>query len=214
LPKNVDFSLIDLFEKVSDADGALAARRLAREEGLLLGYSAGSALAGLLQLKDKLTAKDVVVIIFHDHGSRYVGKIYNDDWMRERGFLDKELMVRDLLKANANRELITVGATDKVRQALHLMKEYDISQMPVMKGEEIVGSVSENTILTYILENPLTHAEKPVSDIMDDPFPLVGEDLPISKLNKFVSKKVPAVMAKDNQGKIHILTKYDILQMI
>ena len=134
--------------------------------------------------------------------------------MRERGFLDKELMVRDLLKANANRELITVDASDKVRHALQLMKEYDISQMPVMKGEEIVGSVSENTILTYILENPLTHAEKPVSDIMDDPFPLVSEDLPISKLNKFVSKKVPAVMAKDNQGKIHILTKYDILQMI
>ena len=214
LPKNVDFSLIDHFEKVSDAEGAIAARRLAREEGLLLGYSAGSALAGLLQLKDKLTAKDVVVIIFHDHGSRYVGKIYNDDWMRERGFLDKELLVRDLLKANADRELITVNASDKVRQALQVMKEYDISQMPVMDGDEIVGSVSENTILTYILENPLTHTEKPVADIMDDPFPLVNEDLPLSKLNKFVSKKVPAVMAKDNQGKIHILTKYDILQMI
>ena len=214
LPKNVDFTLIDHFEKVSDADGAIAARRLAREEGLLMGYSAGSALAGLLQMKDKLTAKDVVVIIFHDHGSRYVGKIFNDDWMRERGFLDKELMVRDLLRAHANRELITVNADDKVRHALHLLKEYDISQMPVMKGEQIVGSVSENTVLTFILENPVNHAEKPVSDIMDDPFPLVEEDLPISKLNKFVSKKVPAVMAKDKSGKIHILTKYDILQMI
>lgn len=213
LPKNVDFSLIDHFEKVSDADGALAARRLAREEGLLMGYSAGSALAGLLQLKDKLTDKDVVVIIFHDHGSRYVKKIFNDDWMRERGFLDKELMVKDILDNHANRELITVRSEDKVRDALHVMKEYDISQMPVMKGDEIVGSVSENTILTFILENPLNHAEKPVSEIMDDPFPLVNEDLPISKLNKFVSKKVPAVMAKDKSGKMHILTKYDILQM-
>lgn len=213
LPKNVDFSLIDHFEKVSDADGAIAARRLAREEGLLMGYSAGSALAGLLQMKDKLTSKDVVVIIFHDHGSRYVGKIFNDDWMRERGFLDKELMVRDLLE-NSTKELITVNADDKVRHALQMLKEYDISQMPVMRGEEIVGSVSENTILTYILENPLSHADKPVSEIMDDPFPLVNEDLPISKLNKFVSKKVPAVMAKDKAGKMHILTKYDILQMI
>lgn len=214
LPKNVDFSLIDHFEKVTDADAANAARRLAREEGLLMGYSAGSALAGLLQLKDNFTAKDVVVVIFHDHGSRYVGKIYNDDWMRERGFLDNELLVRDLVKANAGRELITVNADDKVRHALHLMKEYDISQMPVMKGEEIVGSVSENTILTFILENPLNHAEKPVLEIMDEPFPLVEEELPVRKLNKFVTKKIPAVMAKDKSGKMHILTKYDILQMI
>src|SRR5687768_6078036 len=214
LPKNVDFSLIDLFEKVSDADGALAARRLAREEGLLLGYSAGSALAGLLQLKDKLTEKDVVVIIFHDHGSRYVGKIYNDDWMRERGFLNTDIMVREVIAANANRELITVKTDDKVRHALQIMKDYDIYHMPVMNGDEVAGSVSENTLLTYILENPMNHSEKPVSEIMDDPFPIVSEDLPISKLNKFVSKKVPAVMARDKAGKTYILTKYDILQMI
>lgn len=87
IPKNIDFSVIDHFEKVTDLDGAMAARKLAREEGLLLGYSAGSALAGLLQLKDQLTEDDVVVIIFHDHGSRYVGKLYNDDWMREVGFM-------------------------------------------------------------------------------------------------------------------------------
>jgi cystathionine beta-synthase len=213
LPKNVDFSLIDLFEKVTDADGARAARRLAREEGLLVGYSAGSAMAGLLQLKDRLKETDVVVIIFHDHGSRYVGKIYNDDWMRERGFLDKELMVRDLIQSMANQQLITVGANDKVRQALHLMKEYDISQMPVMDGAEIVGSVTENAILTYILENPLNHAEKAVSEIMDPPFPQVEEDMALSKLNKYITKKIPAVMARDKAGNLHILTKYDILQM-
>lgn len=214
LPANVDFSLIDHFEKVSDADGALAARRLAREEGLLLGYSAGSALAGLYQLQDRLTEKDVVVIIFHDHGSRYVGKIYNDDWMRERGFLDKELMVRDLLRTQVNHSLITVEAGDKVRHALQLMKEYDISQMPVMKESEIVGSLSENAVLTYILENPLSHAENPVAEIMDEPFPMVDEELPVSKLNKFITKKVPAVMSRDKAGHLHILTKYDILQMI
>ncbi len=88
IPKNIDFAVIDHFEKVTDKDAALAARRLAREEGLLLGYSAGSALAGLIQLKDRLSKEDVVVIIFHDHGSRYVGKIFNDDWMREKGFID------------------------------------------------------------------------------------------------------------------------------
>ncbi len=214
LPANVDFSLIDHFEKVTDADGALAARNLAREEGLLLGYSAGSALAGLLQLKDRLTAADVVVIIFHDHGSRYVGKIYNDDWMRERGFLNKALLVNDLLKAHKDQKLITVGANDTVRQALQLMKEYDISQMPVMKEDKIVGSLSENAVLTYILENPVSHTEKPVADIMDEPLPMVEADLAVSQLNKYITKKVPAVMAKDQSGNMHILTKYDILQMI
>jgi cystathionine beta-synthase len=88
LPKNVDFSLIDYFEKVTDKDGALATRALAKDEGLLLGYSAGSALAGLLQLKDKLTKDDVVVIIFHDHGSRYLGKLFNDEWMKAQGFIE------------------------------------------------------------------------------------------------------------------------------
>jgi cystathionine beta-synthase len=90
LPKNVDFDVIDLFEKVTDKDGALMARRLAREEGLLLGYSAGSAVAGLLQLKDQLTADDVVVVVIHDHGSRYVQKLYNDEWMMEKGFMGAE----------------------------------------------------------------------------------------------------------------------------
>lgn len=214
LPANVDFSLIDHFEKVSDADGALAARDLAREEGLLLGYSAGSALAGLLQLKDRLTEKDVVVIIFHDHGSRYVGKIYNDDWMRERGFIRKELLVKDLLKAQADRKLITVSGTDTVRHALSLMKEYDISQMPVMNGDDIIGSLTESAVLNYLLENPTTNEAKTVADIMGDALPLVEADLAVSQLNKFFTKKVPAVMAKDQAGKVHILTKYDILQMI
>ena len=104
LPKNVDFSLIDLFEKVSDKDAALAARKLAREEGILLGYSAGSAMAGLLQLKDKLKKGDLVVVIFHDHGSRYVGKIFNDDWMRERGFLQNDIRVKDLIEAKKDKK--------------------------------------------------------------------------------------------------------------
>ena len=87
IPANIDFDIIDHFEKVGDKEGAVMARRLAREEGMLLGYSAGSAVAGLLQLRDRLRPGDVVVIPIHDHGSRYVGKIYNDDWMREKGFL-------------------------------------------------------------------------------------------------------------------------------
>ena len=87
LPENVDFDLIDHFEKVTDKDGAIYARRLAKEEGIFAGYSCGSAIAGLNQLKGKLNNNDVVVVLLHDHGSRYVGKIFNDDWMKEQKFL-------------------------------------------------------------------------------------------------------------------------------
>ncbi|MEE3225126.1 MAG: pyridoxal-phosphate dependent enzyme, partial [Bacteroidota bacterium] len=87
-PENVDFNINDGFTKVTDKDAAIYTRRLAREEGFFLGNSAGAAIKGLLQLKDKFTKDDVVVILFHDHGSRYINKMYNDEWMREKGFLE------------------------------------------------------------------------------------------------------------------------------
>ncbi|MCR9287929.1 pyridoxal-phosphate dependent enzyme [Saprospiraceae bacterium] len=214
LPKNVDFSLIDHFEKVTDKDGAVMARRLAREDGILLGYSAGSAVAGLVQLKDKLTKDDVVVVIFHDHGSRYVGKVFNDDWMRERGFLDEELKVRDLISMKPNKEFISVQKTDTVRDTFNLMKKLDISQMPVMNNGDIVGSVTENSVLSYLLENPMDNTEKNVESIMGKPFPLVDEALDFRQLSKYLSKEVPAVVAKDRTGRMHVLTKYDVIQAV
>jgi cystathionine beta-synthase len=87
LPENVDFKIIDHFEKVTDKDGAIMARRISCEEGIMVGYSAGSAVAGLNQMKDNLSENDVVVVIFHDHGTRYIGKIFNDDWMKSQNFL-------------------------------------------------------------------------------------------------------------------------------
>jgi len=214
LPKNVDFDIIDYFEKVTDKDGAVMARRLAREEGILLGYSAGSAFAGLLQLKDKLTKDDVVVVVIHDHGSRYVGKLYNDEWMRERGFLDEELKVKDLIARKGNNDFFTVQVNDTVRQAFNIMKEKDISQMPVMDNDKMVGSISESAVLTYLLENPLNNTEKKVETIMDNPFPVVQEDLPYRQLTQYMSKKVNAVIARDKTGALHVLTKYDIIQAV
>ena len=214
LPKNVDFSLIDHFEKVTDKDAALAARRLAKEEGILLGYSAGSALAGLLQMKDQLKPTDVVAILFHDHGSRYMGKLYNDDWMRERGFLDSELKVRDLITNKRDKKFISVPSTESVKNVLKLMKDMDISQLPVMEGDEIKGSITESTILEFILNNPLQNSEKHVAEIMAQPFPIVGVDLAVKDLNKYISKNVPAVIAKDLSGDLIILTQYDIIQAL
>jgi len=214
LPKNVDFSLIDHFEKVTDKDGALAARKLAREEGIMLGYSAGSAIAGLNQLKSKLTKDDIVVIIMHDHGSRYVGKIYNDDWMRERGFLDEELSVRDVLRNLKAQEMMIAHPDDSVRTVFDLMRDHDLSQLPIVNGEDIVGSITETAILNYLLENPLRNSEKCVGDVMGKPFPIVEDNLPFSQLNGYFSKTTPAVITRDASGKRYILTKYDIIQMI
>ncbi|MCO6494016.1 MAG: pyridoxal-phosphate dependent enzyme [Phaeodactylibacter sp.] len=214
LPKNVEFEVIDYFEKVTDKDGALMARRLAREEGLLLGYSAGSAMAGLLQLKDKLTKDDVVVVVIHDHGSRYVGKIFNDDWMRERGFLEREMSVKDILAMKKGQQFIAANTKDTVRQAFRIMKEHDISQMPVMEGDKMVGSITETAVLSYLLENPFDNSENKVGDIMGEPFPVVPADLPFSQLSRYVSRTIPAVIAKDKAGTLHIVTKYDIIQAV
>ncbi len=212
LPANVDFSVIDKFEKVTDKDAAVWARRLAREEGLLLGYSAGSAMGALSQLRGQLKKDDIVVVIFHDHGSRYVGKIYNDDWMRERGFLDVELKVRDLIARKKDRRFISVQADESVRQAFNLMKSYDISQLPVQDGDKMVGSITETQVLHFLLENPLQNSEKTVQDVMGKAFPVVKEDLPISQLNRYISKEIPAVVTTDRSGMLHIVTQYDLIQ--
>jgi cystathionine beta-synthase len=212
LPKNVDFSVIDHFEKVTDKDGALMARRLAEEEGMLLGYSAGSAVAGLLQMKDKLTKDDVVVVVIHDHGSRYVGKIFNDDWMRERGFISKEPIVADLLSKKAGSELISVKPDNTVREAFNIMKAGELSQLPVMENGKIVGSVTETSVLNYLLENPINNTENKISSIMNDPFPMVKEDSRCSDVRKMMDKNAPAVMVKDKMEQLHIITNYDIMK--
>ncbi|MBX2814428.1 MAG: pyridoxal-phosphate dependent enzyme [Saprospiraceae bacterium] len=212
LPKNVDFSLIDHFEKVSDKDGALAARRLAREEGILLGYSAGSALAGLIQMKEKLNEQDVVVIIFHDHGSRYVGKIYNDDWMRERGFIHSELRVSDLVRRKQGRSFISVGSQEPVRRAIDLMRQDDISQLPVLDGEAIVGSLTESGLISCLMDDDHTTKDKAVGEIMAAPFPEVDFETPCARLGSMITKKTPAVVTTDAQGEWHVITQYDLLQ--
>lgn len=215
VPKNVDFGVIDFMEKVTDKDGAVMARRLAREEGILLGYSAGSAIAGLHQLKDRLNKNDVVVVIFHDHGSRYVGKIYNDDWMRERGFLDTELKVRDLIAHKQDKRFFTVKPSETVRSAVSMMREMDISQMPVMdENNLIVGSINETDILKFLLDNPMQNSEKTVENIMGKPFPVVEESLAFRQLSKYLNKENHAVIARDRAGNLHILTQYDVIQAV
>jgi cystathionine beta-synthase len=215
LPANVDFSLISAFEKVTDKDAAVWTRRLAREEGLLLGYSAGSALGALWQRRHLLTPDDVVVLIFHDHGSRYIAKLYNDDWMRERGFLDDELKLRDLVAKKKDRKFYAAHTADTVRAAFNLMKSHDLSQLPVVDDEQqIVGSITETQVLNILLENPLHNAERPLREVMGQAFPTVKDDMPISQLSRYMSKEIPAVITHDRSGGVHIVTQYDLIQAI
>jgi cystathionine beta-synthase len=212
LPKNVDFSLIDHFEKVSDKDGALMARKIAREEGMLLGYSAGSAVAGLWQMRAKLKEDDVVVVIIHDHGSRYVGKIYNDDWMRERGFLESELRAKDILAKKLKKEFISINPDTAIQEVLRLMRDFDISQLPVMENEEWVGSVGEQQVISALSENRMQNSS--VRDIMGPALPVVSEDMTVSQLSKIISRQTPAVIVKKTAGDFQIISQYDLIQSL
>src|ERR1700704_4008907 len=155
LPKNVDFSIIDYFEKVTDKDAALMTRRLAREEGIFAGNSAGSAMAGLLQLKEHFHEGDLIVVIFHDHGSRYLGKMFNDDWMREKGFMEKTGMAaHDLVAAGLSGELFSLECNEPVAQAIRVMSEHDFSQISVTHDKRLVGSLNEAHLYEELLKDP------------------------------------------------------------
>lgn len=213
VPANYDMQWIDQFEKVTDKDGAIMARRIAKEEGLFCGYSAGSVLQGLMQLKDQLKKDDVVVLIFHDHGSRYVGKIYNDQWMMERGFLEVKTFKDIINGRTSGQKLVSVTPQQTVADAVALMKKYDIEHIPVMKGTGIVGSISENGLFQKVFSNPdIKNAL--VETVIEPAFPLVEYNTPVEKLKTLINKENGAVLSKDDMGNFHIVTKYDVLNAL
>ena len=212
VPDNYDMQYIDEFVKVTDKDGAVMARRIAKEEGIFGGYSCGSCLQGLMQLKSQLKKDDVVVCIFHDHGSRYVGKVYNDQWMMERGFLDVKTF-KDLVSGRGVQKLITVAPTQTVLEAIDLMKKYDIENIPVFEGENNVGSISANGLFDKILNNADIKNDK-IDTVMEKPYPYVAFEMPVERLSSFISKETGAVLSKDESGSQHIVTKYDIIQSL
>lgn len=213
VPENYDMKWIDRFEQVTDKDGAVMARRLAKEEGIFCGYSAGSCIQGLMQLKSKLKKNDLVVCIFHDHGSRYVAKVYNDQWMMERGFLDVKTF-RDIVSSRGIRQkLVTVDPAQTVAEAVELMKKYDIENIPVMNGNGPVGAISENGLFQKVFSNPDIKNEK-VESVMEPAYPVVDFNTPVEKLSTLINKENGAVLSKDEVGDYHIVTKYDVIQAL
>jgi cystathionine beta-synthase len=217
LPKNVDFSVIDSFVKVTDKDAAIMTRRLAREEGLFVGWSCGSAVYGALEYaRQNLKEGDVMVVILPDHGTRYLGKIYNDTWMKDHGFLESMefASARDIIQSrNGYSGLRTVSKNTSVGEAIQLLTKEGISQIPVTDGEHFVGSLSDSKLLTYLLENPQVK-ELPVSEVMDKPFKFVGLDNTIDALSSLIDKDNKALLVRDEANQVHIITQSDLLSAI
>jgi cystathionine beta-synthase len=214
LPKNVDFSLIDGFTKVTDKDAAVYTRKIALEEGIFAGNSAGAVVKGLLQLKEHFKPEDVVVALFHDSGSRYVGKMYNDDWMRERGFLEVEITkAEDVIKDHIDKPLIVARTEELVSHAIERMRKYKISQIPVMDITGFVGSLDESDLFqSYV--NDTNTADRPIREIMGKPYPIVQLGTTIEAVSKLFSRENAAVLIDLGNGKHHIITKYDIIGSI
>ncbi|GAB3903888.1 cystathionine beta-synthase [Mucilaginibacter boryungensis] len=214
LPQNVDFSLIDHFEKVTDKDAALMTREIARKEGIFAGNSTGSAIAGVLQMKDRFKEGDVVVVIFPDHGTRYLGKMYNDDWLRDRGFLkDEKLTARDIIAKKDSQEIVTIDMEKTVLEAINIIKSLNISQIPVTQKGMIVGKITESAILDALLENPSLKSQ-PIRVISSNPFPFIDLNTSIDRISAMINKDNIAVLVEDENGKIEIITQYDIINAI
>ncbi len=215
LPENVDFSVIDHFEKVTDKDAAIMTRRIAREEGIFAGNSAGSAMAGLLQLKDRFVDEDVIVVIFHDHGTRYLGKMFNDDWMREKGFIEKHGMTaRDLVSMRLSGELRSLESEEPVEHAVRLMSEHDFSQISITRDNRLVGSLNETQLYNEMVRNPNVRAQ-PVESIMQPAFPFADVSTPVDLLSTMITPQSPAVLVRDfKTDKTFIITRSDLIRVL
>jgi cystathionine beta-synthase len=215
LPQNVDFSVIDHFEKVTDRDAAIQTREIVRQEGIWAGNSAGSAIAGLRQLRRHFRDGEVVAVIFHDHGTRYLGKVFNPEWMRRMGYETVAgPTARDLVLNKTVSEFVGVERTATVREAVAKMNENDFSQIPVTHEERIVGGLSASHAYACIVQDHGVTRE-PVSTIMQKAFPYVDIETPVELLAPMITPRNPAVLVRDFPAdRTYVLTGYDVLQAI
>jgi cystathionine beta-synthase len=216
IPANTDMSVIDKIIKVTDKDSALMARKLARLEGLFIGWSCGSAMHGALEYARDLGKDAVVVVILPDHGTRYLGKIYNDVWMEDHGFIEEGNMLsaQDIInRKDVTASFITVEANQSLREVVQLIRKNFITQIPVMEGNKVIGSITESRVLNTILDDPAL-IDEPVSIAMNDPFPFVLPTTRIDVLSKMISKENPAVLVQLEEGKLGIITEYDLISIL
>ncbi len=222
-PGTFDPSLVNRWLRVSDRDSFLTARRLTREEGILIGGSAGTAMFAALEVAKELDESALVVVLFPDSGRSYLSKIYNDEWMRQNGFLERFALgatVRDVVhERTGTPELICVAKNESVRAAIDKMQQFGISQIPVTANGDakrvgdIVGSVQEKTMLDRVFREPALVDEK-VERVMEAPFPVVQATDDIELLYTELSAGAPALLAAADDRPISIITKADLLEFV
>ena len=215
-PANVDFSVIDEIHAVSEKDAFLRTRALARMEGIFAGGSAGAAVHVALKSAEALTEEALMVVIIPDSGTRYLSKIYNDNWMRDNQFLEARIdvrasqVVRDKVRRKEKIVSIPLGVT--VEDAVTLMREHDISQVPIIEGNEVVGSLSEARILEILVQNPEAK-RKPVAEYMERPFPVIPEDASLTEITDAIGHNTTAILVKQTRG-FDIITKSDLIYFL
>lgn len=218
LPANVDFSLIDHFVKVTDKDAAIMTRRLSREEGMFVGWSCGSAVWGALKwAEENMKEDDLMVVILPDHGTRYLGKVYNDAWMKDHGFLEERdyASAKNIIgKQTGEDALSTINQNAKVADAISVLTTVSVSQLPVVDDEdEFVGSLSDTKLLSQLIEDPGIK-EKLVKEVMQKPFQFVPANTTLDVLSSMITRENPAVMVRDKKGLPRIITQHDLLESI
>ncbi|HEX4997660.1 MAG TPA: cystathionine beta-synthase [Terriglobia bacterium] len=213
LPANVDFSVIDEIHAVSDKDAFVKTRLLARSEGIFAGGSSGAVLHIALKIAEPLDEKSLVVIVIPDSGARYLSKIYNDNWMKENQFLEPVVHVRagQVVREKERRaeKLVSIPLGITVGDAVNLMREHDISQVPVIEGGEVVGGMSEARILDILILDPNART-KPVAEYMEKPFPVVSDDTSLTELVQRMDRETTAILVKQPDG-YDIITKSDLI---
>jgi cystathionine beta-synthase len=217
LPETVDMKVIDEMVRVSDRDSFLMARRITREEGLLVGGSSGTAAVAAMKLAKTLPGDAVLVVLFPDSGRGYMSKIFNDEWMIANGFLSegkRRATAGDVLRSKRPLPpLITVKDTDVVKNALDLLRQYEISQIPVMRGHEQIGSINDVAVMQAVFDRAdIIH--KPVSEVMGRPFPVLDQSEEIERAYKLLTLANPAVVVTDEDEPIGVLTRQDIISYL
>ena len=223
-PGTFDPAMVDRWVRVSDRDSLLTARRLTREEGLLAGGSAGTAIFAALAIARELDDRAVIVVLIPDSGRSYLSKIYNDEWMRQNGFLERfplHARVGDVIRVRetATPELVVVSKGESVRSAIDLMQRYGISQIPVTADgraqtvAEIVGSVQERTMLDRVFREPALVDER-VERVMEPPFPIVQASEDVERLYTELSGGAPALLAVRDETPVAVITKADLLEFV
>ena len=220
LAGNMNFELVDDYVRVTDRESMLMTRRLCEEEGMFLGGSCGMAMAGALQWmdahRDELTDDSVLVVIMPDGGYRSMGKTYNDVWMQEHGFLEEdrvltaEGLVRQRAERGGGKRLVSVSADTTLDDAIEIMREHAISQVPIMEGDEVVGSLIEQDILQSLIGDPDARARL-VGDLMGEPFPIVAHSSAVQEFAGSLGGECPAVLVRRGDGELSILTRSDLI---